>query len=115
MKFNPDIELNRGEQAALTSIVGQPGFQTLLTIGRSCVDGFVVDWLNQEEDKDILRAHRYAKVASQFWTMFIDRINNTVIEYTHSIPSEKPIESAENIDIGEYTNIDDNYTIEEIV
>ena len=104
VEFNPDIDLDRSEQGALTSIVSQPGFAVLQKIGKSCVDQFLVDWINTNNDEDIIRAHHYAKVAAMFYTRFIARINNEVNYYVDSQPSEKPVESGIGIDLGEHTD-----------
>lgn len=101
--FNPEVELDRTEQSALASIVAQPGFAVIQKIGRACVDQFVVSWINQTEDKDVLRAHMHAKVAAQLYTALINNIKFHVDTYIHSQPQEKPIDVAASLDIGEYT------------
>jgi hypothetical protein len=106
-EFNPDISLDRAEQSSLASIIAQPGFAVVQKIGKSCVDSFVVAWINKEQDEDVLRAHRHAKVAAQFYTMLIQRIKDEVDEYIHTQPQEKPLDVAQSLDIGEY--IQNNY------
>ncbi len=100
--FNPDIELDRGEQSSLAAILAQPGFKVLQKIGKACVDQFVVSWINQTKEEDVLRAHRHAKVAAQFYTAFLQTVHNEVSDYIHSQPQDKPVDSTEALDIGEH-------------
>ena len=104
LEFNPDIELDRGDQAALAAIVSQPGFKVFQKIGKACVDQFIVDLINKTKDEDVLLYHRYAKSAALFYTRLISRINFEVELYINTIPSEKPIEAGVGVDIGEYAN-----------
>jgi hypothetical protein len=105
LKFNPDIELDRSEQSALASIIAQPGFKVIQKIGKACVDQFVVDWINQVKEEDVIRAHHHAKVAAQFYTMLVSRIKNEVDTYINTQPEETPVDVTEGIlDIGEYVH-----------
>ena len=103
--FNPDIQLDRAEQASLASTVSQPGFADIQKIGKACVDTFVVNWINQEKEEDVLRAHKYAKISAMLYTMLIARISSEVYDYVHTQPqpNAKPIDSTEDLDIGEHT------------
>lgn len=100
--FSPEIHLDRTEQSALASVASQPGFLVIQKIGRACVDQFVVKWLNQETDDDILRAHKHAKVAAQLYTALLTEIKSQVDEYIHTQPQDKPIDIAASLDIGEF-------------
>ena len=104
-EFRPEIDIDRAEQSALASIVSQPGFAVLQKIGKCCVDQFVVKYLNtpSENEKEVLSAHRSARVAAQLWTSLLANIRFEVEEYVGSIPSDEPVESAQNLDLGEYT------------
>ncbi len=102
--FSPEVHLDRNEQSALQSVVAQPGFAVIQKIGRACVDKFVVKWMNQETDEDILRAHKHAKVAAQLYTALLNEIKYQVDDYIHTQPQEKPIDVAEALDIGEFTH-----------
>ncbi len=102
--FNPEVNLDRAEQSALASVTSQPGFAVIQKIGRACVDQFVVKWINQTTDEDILRAHRHAKVAAQLYTAFISEIKLQVDEYMHAQPQDKPVDVAASLDIGEFTH-----------
>lgn len=105
-EFNPEIRLDRQEQSALASIVGQPGFQVLQKIGKACVDQFVVSSLNtpDEDEEAVLSKHRSARIAAQLWSSLIANIRFEVESYIGSIPNDTPVESAENIDLGEYVH-----------
>jgi len=104
--FNPDLVLEREEVAYLAALVSQPGFKILQKIFRSGVDQFAVQMINadQKNEKEVLARHNAARTAAQFYTWVVNSINNEVQEYIHSAPNDKPIQSAENIDIGEYTS-----------
>lgn len=105
-EFKPELDLDRTEQAQLASIVGQPGFQVLQKIGKACVDQFVVASLNtpDEDEKAVLSKHRSARIAAQLWTSLIANIRFEVEEYIGGMPKDMPIESAENLDLGEYVH-----------
>jgi hypothetical protein len=107
-EFNPELNLDRSDQSALASIVNQPGFKIIERIGKYCADQFILNMLNTDEtsEDDILIRFKMAKVGAQYHTMFMNAIVNEVVQYVHSTPSDKPIESAENLDIGEYTHPD---------
>ena len=104
MDFNPEVNLDRTEQSALASVVSQPGFAVIQKIGKACVDQFVVSWLNQIEEKDVLRAHSHAKVAAQFYTALLNNIKFEVDEYIHTQPQDKPVDVAAVLDIGEFAH-----------
>jgi hypothetical protein len=104
LEFSPDIELERGEQSSLASIVSQPGFKVLERLGKACVDQFVVKWINQEKPDDVIRAHHRAKVAAQFYTGLIARIYSEVDYYLQSQPNDTPIEAGIGVDLGEHTD-----------
>lgn len=100
--FNPEIDLDRGEQSSLAAVYSQPGFKVIQKIGKACVDQFVVSWINQVKEEDVIRAHRHAKVAAQLYTAIMQSIHNEVSDYIHTQPQEKPVDSTEALDIGEH-------------
>jgi len=112
-KFDPDIHIGQDEAAALAAIMAHPGFKVVQKICRACVDQFIVGWINQVEDADVLRAHRHAKVAAQLYTMQLRMMKNVVDDYIHSQPTDKPIDSAEALDIGEFSHPEDMDATEE--
>ena len=71
--------------------------------------------INQYEDEDVLRAHRYAKVAAKFYTMLAESINFQVETYILTQPNEKPIDSGAGLDIGETYNPDTTIEEESII
>jgi len=103
--FTPELELDRADESALASIVSQPGWKVFEKIGKVVADQFILKALNTDATKeaDMVIRMRMAQVAAQYHTMLFNIVSNTVTEYIHSQPSDKPIESAEAIDIGEYS------------
>jgi hypothetical protein len=105
-KFNPEVALEREEAAFLATLASQPGFKVLQKIMRSGVDQFTVSMINTDEsdEKAVLARHKLSKAAAVYYTWVTNVINNTIQEYIYSTPTDKPVESAENLDIGEHTD-----------
>jgi hypothetical protein len=108
-KFNPEIAISPTEAASLAAIMAHPGFRVWQKISRSCVDQFAVDLLNAPftDAKEILALHRVGKVAAQLYTYQLNRMKNVVDDYINSQPQDKPVESAENLDLGEHSKPED--------
>jgi len=103
-KFAPELELSAQDVADLAGIVSHPGFKVFLKIGKSAVSQFDVELLNEEEDARVLRAHKYAKVAAKLFTMWIARISQEVGDFKTNLKyKDKPIDSGEFLDLGEFT------------
>lgn len=102
--FNPEIEISPSEAGELAAVMAHPGFKVIQKISRCCVDMFVKDWINQDTEEKILKAHKYAKVAAMLYTMQLNNMTMVVDTYVHSKPSSKPIDVAEALDIGEYSH-----------
>lgn len=108
--FNPELELERKEIAELAAIYSQPGFKVLTKIHRTSVDWFVKNLLNTDGVKkdEVLIRHNQAQVAAQLYTLLLNYVNNLVHEYVHSQPTNKLVESAEGLDIGDVYGEEDN-------
>ena len=101
--FNPEVAVTPDEAASLAAVMAHPGFKVVQKISRACVDSLVGEWLNQEKPDDVVRLHGYAKVAAMLYTMQLNRMNFIRETFIHSQPSDKPIDVAAALDIGEYT------------
>jgi hypothetical protein len=100
--YEPEISLSAQEIGYLSGLVYHPGFAFFQKIGKSTVDRFILAWLNQKTDADIIEAHRSAKVAAQLYTMLINRINQEVTDYRDTVKeNSKPVDSGESLDMGE--------------
>lgn len=106
--FNPEVSLEREEVAHLAALISQPGFKVIQKICRTGVDQFTVSMINtdQSNEKAVLARHNEARAAAKYYTWVIETINNFVAEYVHSAPNDKPIDAAENLDIGDFTDGD---------
>jgi hypothetical protein len=100
-KFDPELELEMKDRADLSAAINHPGFAVILRIGRWMVDQFVLDWMNANTDEQVLIAHKYAKVAAQFFQGFADRINEEAIQYRAVVNSDNktPIDVTSALDI----------------
>jgi hypothetical protein len=105
--FNPELQLERDEAANLAALVAHPGFKVIQKIFRCGVDQFAVSMLNTDQaDRElVLSRHNAARTAAQFYTWGINHINGIIQDYVHEATNDKPIESAENLDLGEYNNL----------
>jgi len=101
--FNPELHLEQSELSDLASVFSHPGFKVLIKVQRTCVDFFIRQWLNSDiaNDQEILALHRQAKTAAQLSTLFLDTMKNAIYDYTHSQPSDEPIDGAPGLDFGE--------------
>lgn len=99
--FNPEIELKKEEVAALASIVAHPGFEVMKRVFRTCVDWFIKEMINANvsNEKDIIAKHNQAKTAAQLYTLFLGVINEEILQYVHSQPNNKPVDSGEGLDL----------------
>lgn len=109
MEFSPEIELTKEELSALASIYGQPGFKVLTKMFRSCVDWFAIKMINADpsDKEDVLAKHVQAKTAAQLYTLLLENINENVMQYIHSMPSDKPIEAATGLDLGDFAEAEE--------
>lgn len=102
MNFTPVLNLDAQELADLASILPHPGMKVLQKIGRSCVDQFAVSMINAEMDDDVLRKHKYAKVAAQLLTAIVNRVNQEVQDYAaRPRVDDPPLDIAKDLDIGD--------------
>lgn len=108
-QFNPEVILEREEIAHLAALISQPGFKVIQKICRTGVDQFTVAMINtdQANKEEVIARHNEARAAARYYTWVINTINNSVTEYIHSTPNSKPIDSAENLDIGDFASDDD--------
>jgi hypothetical protein len=107
-EFAPDLQLGAEEVTQLAGIVFNPGFKVLQKIGKNAVDAFVLDWVNAKTDFEVLSKHKSAQVAAQFYTLFINRINQEVTDYVGNEKlKEKPIDAGENLDMGDWATGND--------
>jgi hypothetical protein len=108
--FKPELVLDQQEIAELAAVIGQPGFKVVAKIHRTCVDWFVRQLINTDvKDKDaIIARHMQSQTAAQLYTLVLDSINNTVDEYIHSRPSDKPVDAVQGLDFGEDSNTEED-------
>ena len=101
-KFNPEIGVSDTEAAQLGAMMGHPGFKVWLKISRSCADRFITHLLEAEDtdDNEIITRYRIAKIASQLLTMQCARMENIVGAWTASRDNDKPVDSAQGLDLG---------------
>jgi hypothetical protein len=114
--FNPEVGLNQDEASQLAALTAHPGFKTIQKIFRCGVDSFAVAMLNTDQATPelVLARHNAARTAAQFYTWVISRINHVKEDYINSIPSNKPIESVENLDLGDETTVEEIGTEESL-
>jgi hypothetical protein len=107
--YEPEIQLNQQEVADLAGIVYHPGFKVFQKIGKSVVDQFVVSWINQKTDEEVLIAHKLAKAAAQFYTMLIKRIDQEVTDLVTSTKLDQtPLDSAAALDLdGDFEGVEE--------
>ena len=101
--FKPELVLDQQEMSELAAVYGQPGFKVINKIHRTCVDWFVKQLINTDATKPeaVLIRHQQSQIAAQLYTLLLDSINNTVSEYIHSMPSDKPVNAIEGLDFGD--------------
>jgi hypothetical protein len=106
--FNPELNLQPEEIAYLASVYGQPGFKVIAKILRKGVDWFIKNLVNANASKteEVVTAQIKSQVAAQMYTLWLNQINELVVQYVHSQPTDKPVESVQGLDFGE-THIDD--------
>jgi hypothetical protein len=104
-EFMPELALEPEEVANLASLRGHPGFPVLQKMLRSLVDKYAVAMINvaETDEKEVLAKHKMAKLAAQYYVSFVNSINNVTELYIATRPQTKPVESAEGIDLGEFT------------
>lgn len=104
-EFIPELELELHEQGELASMMAHPGFVVFRKLGKNCADQFILRAINTNESEtdEMITRMRLAKVAAQYHTMFMNLLVNIVGEYVSSQPSDKIIESATALDLGEHT------------
>ncbi len=106
-QFNPEVTLEREEVAQLASLVAQPGFKSLQKIMRSGVDQFTVRMLNAGNEEEVIAGHKLAKAAAMYYTWVTNTLTNSIAEYVYSVPNDNPVESAENLDIGDSSEFEE--------
>lgn len=108
--FEPELYLDRTEQAQLSQLIYLPGYKVLHRLMRSEVDKFFVVLLNTDAaDADgIVAAHKMAKAAAMFYEGVTNRVNEEVIQFTAAPrASDVPIDITEAVlDIGELVAAD---------
>lgn len=106
-RFEPEVVLNRSEQASLASLLGMPGYRIMHRLYRAEVDKFILHLINADErdSAGVIASHLLAKAAAQFYTAITSRVNEEVMQYTGAPqPGDKPQDVTEGIlDIGDYT------------
>jgi len=106
--FQPELILTQQQVADLAGIMFHPGFKVFQLIGKSAVDQFTTSCLNQDDDKQILSAHKSAKVAAQLYTMWLVRMKQEVHDYSSAIKDKDKIEDpTANLDMGVFATLDD--------
>lgn len=100
--FNPEIDLEHGERAALVQMHAMEGYKVLHRVMRSMVDTFVIEIINADPAKpdDVVAKQVLAKAAAQFFEMVTQRVNEEVTLYINTPrSSDKPVESAVGLDL----------------
>ena len=104
--FEPNLQLDRNDQAQLCQTYWQPGYKVIHRICRSEVDKFFLALINTPAgDRDAVEAaHKLAKAAAMFYEGITNRINEEVTQFTAAPrTTDTPIDITEAIlDIGEY-------------
>jgi hypothetical protein len=100
--FKPELQLDRGQQAALAQTCAGEGWKIVHLIARSEVDKFVLDLVNTDSGTEaVLEKHRMSKVAAMLYEGIIRRINFEVQQYTSDNTSKEPVDLTEGLlDIG---------------
>lgn len=88
--FEPEIELDHHERAALALIASEEGYKILHRIIRSEVDKFVVDLINATDDADVLEKHRISKVAAQLYQGWTNHVNHEIQNYSAAVQRMGP-------------------------
>lgn len=100
--YLPELELTEEEIASMGGIISHPGFQAYQKVWRHIVSLFAVKAMNTEQsDRDLVLArHNAARVAAQLYQGVTNRVNQEINDFIQSRPSERPVESAPNLDLG---------------
>lgn len=100
-----EYKLGRDEQASLAAVAGHPGFRVILKLGEMEAKKFIQVLMNTPaSDKDlVITNHIKAQEIAQWFTGFVNRINEEITEYTHAPKaSDKPIDVTSGIlDLGD--------------
>lgn len=104
--FEPDLYLDRGDQAQLSQLVYLPGYKVLHRLFRSEVDKFFVVLLNTDADDDhaVVAAHKMAKAAAMFYEGVTNRVNEEVMQFTNAPrANDTPVDLTEAVlDLGDH-------------
>jgi hypothetical protein len=113
--FDPDIELSGEERNDLASTMAMPGFRVIWKLMKASVDHFGNNLMNVPtgDNRHVLAKHRDWKVAGQFATILATLMSREKEIYLSSLPSPKPVDSAEGLDMGEVTDPGDELLVEE--
>ena len=105
--FDPEFELQPEELSALASVYGQPGFKVITKILRKSVDWFIKQLINADPaiPNEVLSRQNQAKTAAQFYTLWLDNINELVMQYIHAHNTGKTVEAAPGLDFDDTENI----------
>ena len=106
--FLPELELSDEDLTSIAGIIGHPGFKAYNKVWHHVVSTFAVKTINTEQsDRDLVLArHNASRVAAQLYQTVTNKINQSVSDFIHSRPSDKPIDPTDNLDLGgvlEYT------------
>lgn len=99
-KFNPVIELEPGDRAALVAMSNSHGYRVFHKIMRKTVDNFVLAMVNADpsDRESVLAKHIMAKTASQLYQGMTDAVNEEVMQYIHSPrTTDTPADTTEGI------------------
>lgn len=109
--FNPELELDHHERAALALMASEEGYKILHRIIRSEVDKFVVDLINAtgEDTAEVLEKHRISKVAAQLYEGWTRHVNHEIQNYSAAVQRlGPPIDPTEGmLDFGRVASRDE--------
>ena len=114
-EFDPDIEFSGEERNDLASVMAMPGFRVIWKLMKSSVDHFGNNLMNVAtgNDDQVLAKHRDWKVAGQFATILATLMSREKEIYLSSRPDPTPIDAAEGLDMGEFTQPGEDLMVEE--
>lgn len=101
-KFDPDVQLEHSDRAALIQVTAMEGYRVLHRLMRSEVDKFIVAMINADPSKreDVCARQVLAKAAAQFYEAITNRVNEEITQYVNAPrPGDKPIDSAAGLDL----------------
>lgn len=109
--FDPVLDLDHRQRGLLAALVSHEGYNVLHEVARTEVDKFILKLINTDtvDDKAVLDCHRSAKLASQLFVGFVNRINSEIAMYKASVTNHAPIDDTEGkLDIGALASTQDD-------